>query len=79
VETPLADALVRAAELSPWLAFTLGSVLAVFSKVPQLVDAWIAFSKNRRRSRYERLLLHGNLSDDQKANVRELLKVESVL
>jgi hypothetical protein len=77
VETPLADALVRAAELSPWLAFALGSLLAVVAKAPQLVEAWIALSKNRRRARYERLLLYGKLSDDQNAAVRELLKTEA--
>ena len=71
------EALVRAAELSPWLAFALGSILAVVTKVGQLVDAWIALSKHRRRARYERLLLYGNLSDDQDATVREFLRTEA--
>jgi uncharacterized metal-binding protein len=74
VETPLADALVRAAELSPWLAFALCSIIAVITKAEQLVATWIALSNHRRRKRYERLLLYGNLSDDQKATIVKFLK-----
>lgn len=74
METSLADALARAAELSPWLAFALGSVIFVVTKAEKLVDVWISLSNHRRRVRYERLLLYGNLSDDQKTTVIEFLK-----
>jgi hypothetical protein len=74
VETPLADALARAAELSPWLAFALSLVIAVGTKAEKLVDLWILLSNHRRRVRYERLLLYGNLSDDQKATIVKFLK-----
>ena len=74
MEPPFADALVHAAEVSPWLAFTLCAVLTVASKAPTLVEAWIAFSRNRRQARYEHLLLYGNLSDTQHAAVREILR-----
>jgi hypothetical protein len=74
MEPPFADALVHVAEVSPWLAFALCTLLTVASRAPTLVEAWIAFSRNRRQARYEHLLLYGDLSDTQSAAVREILR-----
>ena len=74
MEPSFADALVHAAEVSPWLGFAWCTVLTVVSKAPTLVEAWVALSKNRRQARYEHLLLYGDLSDAQHAAVREILR-----
>lgn len=74
MECALQEALVRAVDLSPWIALSICSLLTVVLRSSQLVAAWTRLSRNRRQARWEHLLVFGKLTDAQREDIRLLLR-----